>query len=244
MNFWQDVPTVNRVNLFDLSHIIFLITVFIIVIIFIWKLDYVKEKIDTFIKVFITISIVQVVALYSWSILEIFMNDPQLALEAGLPIHLCRMSTFLGLWFLFTKNTKIFNALFYMSFFALIAIFYPVNVHPIYTHIIGWSYQISHIMIILVWIMGVYVYGYRPNFKTMNKVFVGFVIIVLVVWQFNYLVGDGEYLYLRGDVNRPFLKDMHDLIWIFVILLLSYGVMGAMTLPFTRRDKLNGDFSE
>ena len=144
---------------------------------------------------------------------------------------------------MFTKNTKVFHALFYMSVFALVAIFYPVNVHPIYTHVIGYSYQVSHMLIVLVWIMGVFVFGYRPNVKSMNRVFLVFVGIVLIVWQFNYLVGDGEYLYLRGDVNRPFFKEMHDLIWIACVLVVSYLVMGLMTLPFVKRGEKDGDIS-
>ena len=224
MTFWNDVPFSERVNLFDLSHIIFLVTVFLIIGLFVYKLDFIKQNWKTVRKVMIGFSIVQILMLYSWSFFELGFS-----LEAGLPIHLCRMSTFLGLYFLITEDTRIFHALYYMSAFAIIAIFYPVNVHPIYTHIVGWSYQISHIMILLVWVTGVFIFGYRPNIKILNRSFIAFVIIYLVVWQFNYLVGDGEYLYLRGDVNRPFFKTMPDLLWIGLTLLVSYIVMFGMT---------------
>jgi len=113
-----------------------------------------------------------------------------------------------------------------------------VNVHPIYTHVIGYSYQISHIMIILVWILGVLVYGYRPTFTIMHKAILALLIITLLVWRFNYLVGDGEYLYLRGDVNRPFLKEMHDLLWISITLVISYIIMMFMT--YILREKEDG----
>ena len=224
MTFWNDVPFTERVNLFDVSHFTFIFTVIIIVGLFVCKLDYIKENWKTVRKVMIGLSIIQIIGLYSWSIFELGFS-----LEAGLPIHLCRMSTFLGLYFLITEDTRIFHALYYMSAFALVAIFYPVNVHPIYTHIIGWSYQISHIMILLVWILGVFMFNYRPTTKILNRSFIIFVIIYLVVWQFNYIVGDGEYLYLRGDVNRPFLKSMPDLLWIGITLALSYLVMFGMT---------------
>jgi hypothetical integral membrane protein (TIGR02206 family) len=231
VSFWYDVPFDERVNLFDTSHIAYMVSVFAIVALFVWKLGFVKQNLRQFRLVFGIITSIQLIALYSWSGIELGFS-----LEAGLPIHLCRMASFIGLYFLITEDRSVFPALFYMSVFAIVAIFYPVNVHPIYTHIIGWSYQISHLMIILVWILIVFVYGYRPNKQTMHTVWFWFLAIVLLVWRFNYLVGDGEYLYLRGDVNRPFLRDVHDLIWIGVVMLISYVVMLIMTLPFIVRD--------
>lgn len=232
MSFWYDVDFSMRQQLFDISHIIFLVQVFVIVGLFIWKLDYVKENKDKIRKVFFWISLVQVIVLYTWSFLELGFS-----LEAGLPIHLCRLSSILGLIFLYSGDTKIFNVVFYTSIFAIIAIFYPVNVHPIYTHVIGYSYQISHIMIILVWIMAVFVYDYKPTIKIMKRAFNWFVPILLMVASFNYLVGNGEYLYLRGDVNRPFFKEWPDVIWITVIMILSYGIMYGMTYIFDRKEK-------
>ncbi len=233
MNFWNDVPFEQRVNLFDTSHIMFILSVIVIVGLFIYKLDVVKRNKDLTRKILIGISAIQLIALYSWSFLELGFS-----LEAGLPIHLCRMSSLLGMYFLITEDTRVFHALYYMSAFVIIAIMMPVNVHPIYTHVIGYSYQISHIMIILVWILGVLVYGYRPTFTIMHKAILALLIITLLVWRFNYLVGDGEYLYLRGDVNRPFLKEMHDLLWISITLVISYIIMMFMT--YILREKEDG----
>lgn len=229
MNFWNDVPFENRVALFGLQHLMYVVSVVLIVVLFILFLDKVKSNLPFIRKIMIVISLIQITALYSWSFIELGFS-----LEAGLPIHLCRLGSFIGLYFLITEDTRVFHALYYMSAFALVAIFYPVNVHPIYTHIIGWSYQISHLMIVLVWIMGVCVYGYRPSFNVMNKAILVFLLVTLLVWQFNYFVGDGEYLYLRGDVNRPFFKEMNDLLWIGFTMVLSYIVMLFMTLPFVR----------
>jgi hypothetical integral membrane protein (TIGR02206 family) len=236
MAFWQDVPFNERVNLFDFSHIMYLITVVVVVAWFATHLDWIKTNWSMVRKVMIGVSLVQVAVLYSWSFLELGFS-----LEAGLPIHLCRMATFLGLYFLFTEDTRVFHALYYMSAFAIVAILYPVNVHPIYTHAIGWSYQISHLMILLVWIVGVYQYGYRPTYKVLNWAILWFFLITLVVWRFNYWVGDGEYLYLRSDVNRPFFKSWPDLLWIAFTIGLSYAVMWPMTWMFqpkkgTRRE--------
>lgn len=221
-SFFSD--DVARVSLFDLSHIVYLSVVIIVTVIFVLKLDYVKERKEWFRKIFIGISLVQVLVFYTWSGVVLGFG-----LEAGLPIHLCRTSTFLGLYFLITEDKRVFHALFYTSAFALIAIFYPVGVHPIYTHIVGYSYQISHLMIILVWILGVFVYGYRPTRQILTKAAGWFMIVLVYVGAFNYLVGEGEYLYLRGDVNRPFFKDMPDLIWVGGVFIVAYLVMFVMT---------------
>jgi len=235
VSFWVDVPTDERVTLFSVSHISFVLTAIVIVTLFVLNLDKIKNHWSHLRYIFIAISSIQVIALYSWSVFELGFS-----LEAGLPIHLCRMSTLLGLYFLITKDKRVFHALYYMSAFALVAILYPVNVHPIYTHIIGWSYQISHIMIVLVWIVGVYLYGYRPTYKILNTAIVVFLLIELVVWRFNYWVGDGEYLYLRSDVNRPFFRDWHDLLWIAFTIVLSYAVMFFMTWIYNRKQPQTG----
>ena len=224
MSFWKDVPFENRVKLLDFSHIAFLVTVILIVTLFVLHLNKIKDHWRHLRIVLIGISSIQLIVLYSWYVLELGFS-----LEASLPIHLCRMSSFLGLYFLITEDKRVFHALYYMSAFALVAILYPVNVHPIYTHIIGWSFQISHIMILLVWIIGVYVYGYRPSYKILHWAIGWFLLIELVVWRFNYWVGDGEYLYLRSDVNRPFFQAWPDLLWIGFTIVLSYLVMLFMT---------------
>lgn len=230
MAFWQDVPFDERVNLFDLSHIGYLFTVVLLVAWFATHLSWVKAHWTMVRRMMIGVSLVQVVVLYSWSAIELGFS-----LEAGLPIHLCRMATFLGLYFLFTEDTRVFHALYYMSAFAIVAIVYPVNVHPIYTHVIGWSYQVSHGMILLVWMVGVFQFGYRPTYRVLNRVVLWFFVITLIVWRFNYWVGDGEYLYLRSDVNRPFFKNWPDLMWIAFTMLLSYGVMWPMTYVWERK---------
>jgi hypothetical integral membrane protein (TIGR02206 family) len=230
MSFWYDLDSQFRQTPYDLSHIIYILFVVMMVGLFIWKLDYIKDNSERFRKIFIGVIIFQMILYYSWSGIELGF-----ALADGLPIHLCRMSTILGLIFLWSKNTKIMHVLFYTSLYALIAILYPVDVHPIYTHIIGYSFQISHLMIILTWLFGVYVYGYRPSYKIMHYTFVGFVGALLVVWRFNYWIGDGSYLYLRSDVNRPFFKEWPDILWIGAILALSYLIMLFVTYLFNRK---------
>ncbi len=232
MDFWDDVPSALRVELFGTSHLIFMVSVFLFIGLFVWKLNFVKKHWNVVRIVMIVLSMVQVVVLYSWSIVELGFN-----LEAGLPIHMCRMATFLGLYFLITEDKRVFHALYYMSVFAVIAIVYPVNVHPIYTHIIGYSYQISHMMILLVWIIGVCLYGYRPTYKVLHITTVWFFVIELFVWRFNYWVGDGEYLYLRSDVNRPFLKDWPDMTWILFTVVVAYLVMLLMTFALVGKGR-------
>lgn len=224
MLFWADVAWEDRLQLYSIEHIIFLVLTFLIVGLFVYKLDYIKAHWTTIRPVMIGIYGLQILVFYAWSFIELGMS-----LEAGLPIHLCRISILLGLAFLVTEDKRIFHALFYTSVFVLVAIFYPSNVHPLYTHIVGYTFQVGHIMIVLVWIVGVYLYGYRPTYRVLNKAIVVFFFIELFVWRFNYWVGDGEYLYLRSDVNRPFLQSWSDPLWIAFTIVLSYVIMFGMT---------------
>jgi hypothetical integral membrane protein (TIGR02206 family) len=224
MLFWADVPWEERLQLFSTSHILFLLSVIFVVGLFVYKLDWVRDHWKQVRIVMLVISGIQFIVFYTWSFTELGFS-----LEAGLPIHLCRLSTILGLYFLMTEDRRVFHALYFMSAFAIVAIVYPSNVHPLYTHVVGYTFQISHIMILLVWIVGVFLYGYRPTYRILNTAILVFFFVELFVWRFNYWVGDGEYLYLRSDVNRPFLTSWPDLAWIAFTIGLSYLIMLGMT---------------
>jgi hypothetical integral membrane protein (TIGR02206 family) len=230
MSFWRDLDPEFKQVPFAPAHIIYILFVIVMVGLFIWKLNYVRKHQEVFRNLFIGIIIFQMLLYYLWSAIELGF-----AIEDALPIHLCRISTILGLIFLVTKNVKIFHVLFYTSLYALIAILYPVDVHPLYTHLIGYSFQISHLMIVMVWLFGVFVYDYRPSYKVMHYTFLGFIGTILFVWRFNYWIGNGTYLFLRSDVNRPFFTSWPDLLWIGVILAISYLLMIFVTYLFQEK---------
>ncbi|MCF7927345.1 MAG: YwaF family protein [Candidatus Izimaplasma sp.] len=224
MTFWQNVPFSKRVDLFDFSHISFMVTVLIIVYSFVTNLDKIRHHKTIVRNILLLLSGSQIIVFYTWSIVELGFS-----LEAGLPIHMCRLSTLLGFYYLLTLDQRVFHVLFYSSVFAIVAIVMPVNVHPIFTHVVGWSYQISHIIILLVWIMGVYVHNYKPSYTIMNNIIISFSILYFFVWRFNYWVGSGEYFYIRSDVNRPFLNSLGDIPWIVLTIAITYLVMALMT---------------
>lgn len=232
MDFILDVPFDERAVVFSIEHIMYLLTVILFVVLFFVFKDKLTENKELFRKVLFRVSLTTFIIFNIWSLVI-----TGFALESGLPIHMCRMATIIGLFYMYTNNMKYFPVLYYMSVFAVIAILYPSNVHPIYTHIVGYTYQVSHLVIVLVWLYGVFIDGYRPTLESMKKIMLGFVIMLLLVWQFNYLVGDGEYLYLRADVNRPFLKSMSDPMWLSFVTVLGFAIMSALTLPFNKRSK-------
>ncbi len=104
-------------------------------------------------------------------------------------------------------------------------------------------------MIILVWLIGVYIYDFTPTYKAMNIAFLIFTPLLLLVHWFNYLILDwtgkvGGYLYTVGNVtedivgNRPFMKAMPDWQWLLIVIVLSYGIMIGMTYVVRKTKKL------
>lgn len=222
--FIDDVP---RVQLFGIEHFFYIGFAVLAVVWFISHQTTIKKNQISYHRLFLWITLVTTIVFYTWSL--IFTG---FALTNGLPLHACRISTLVSLYFYFTKDSRVIPFLFYSGFFALFAILYPSNVHPLYTHLVGYTAQITHIMILMNWLYIVLILGYRPTIKDMNQTALVFIAMLLLIWPFNYLVGGGEYFYIISEVNRPFLKELPDILFLSIMFGLFYIVMMIKTAAF------------
>lgn len=222
--FINDVP---RVQLFSIEHFFYIGFAVVAVVWYLTHQKNIQQHQARYHRLFLWITLVTTVVFYTWSL--IFTG---FGLTNGLPLHACRISTLVSIYFYVTKDSRVIPFLFYSGFFALFAIFYPSNVHPLYTHLVGYTSQITHIMILINWLYLVVTLGYRPTIKDMNQTAIVFIVMLLLIWPFNYLVGGGEYFYIISEVNRPFLKDWPDLLFLSVMFGLFYIVMMIKTAAF------------
>lgn len=118
-------------------------------------------------------------------------------------MHLCRISTLIGIVYLLTKNNSLMVFVFYYGIFTYFSFLLPFNIYPPY-HVMGISYLISHAVTLILPFIAWYTWGWRPNIKNLPLVSFGFVAyLALAIWV-NGAV-QGNYFYL---VTRPLLKDL------------------------------------
>ena len=156
----------------------------------------------------LVLSILQQVLLYSWYFLEMGFD-----LSESLPLHICRIASLLGIWYLLTKRSKVMDTMFYFGLYAYGSFLYPQRIYPVY-HVIGISFIINHIITILLPWFAFIAYDWRPDFRGLIRSSVWFLIYFTFVYFLNPLI-DGNYFYLK---YRPFFQDWPDIIYVPFVL--------------------------
>lgn len=204
--FWSE--EVEFINIFDLNHLLYISILAVVLIILIVNKEKVKVSVKRIGNIILAVSILQQILLYSWYALETGFN-----ISESLPLHICRISSLLGIYFLVTKNTKVVDTMFYFGLYAYGSFLYPSRVYPIY-HAIGISFVINHLITILLPYFAYIAYNWRPDFKGFLRASKYFLIYFIFVYFLNPII-DGNYFYLK---YRPFFKEWSDYIYIPFIL--------------------------
>jgi len=207
------IDNVPRVIPFTVPHLGYIAFFLVATILFFMNLKKIKNRPDPLFNVLKWINTITVIVFYTWSLL--FTDS---FILTGLPLHVCRIVSIVGLYYYWTKDKRVEALLFYTGAFGLVAVMYPANVHPLYTHLIGYVSQVTHVLIIVTWYYVVFIRGFRPTRKDFTQTALFFLVVLLLVWPFNYMIGGGEYFYIRQA--RPFFLDWPDIAWI----LFTYGL--------------------
>lgn len=222
--FWSaDVPFIP---LFGTDHLLYIGIMMVALIGLLSGRSWVRAHAEGLRWTFLGISSAQVVTLYAWYFLETGFD----AAEA-LPLHISRISSLLGIAYLATRRSGFMDVMFYFSLFAYFTFLLPQRIYSI-THVIGWSFLISHIMNILLPIFAAVAYGWRPTLPALKRAFGWFVVYFVAILVINPLV-EGNYFYQR---DRPiaFFQNWPDaafaalsLAVTFAIFWLGYGASRA-----------------
>ena len=204
----QEVP---YLSLFDGHHIFYMALMGLLLALMIMHWRYIKSESEKIRKWLLVLSIGQQVVLYSWYIFETGFD-----MGESLPFHISRISSILGIVFLFTKNVRILDTLFFFGLFAYGSFFYPSRVYPAY-HIMGMSFFVNHAITILLPIFAAIAYDWRPTLKAAFQSYGWFLIYFFFVYFLNPLI-DGNYFYLK---HRPFLGHLPDSIYVPLVIILT-----------------------
>ncbi len=217
-DFWS--PDAPFVEVLSLPHLIYLTFCIVAVFVFIKNREWVyRHKNDMCRGFFVKLLLQQIVLLYGWYAL----CTPNFWAE-GLPLHLCRVASILTSVFLITKNTALMDVICYFSVYALISLFYPLNVYN-FTHASGVSYMINHLITVLIPIFAVIAFDWFPSWRGFLRGAVAFTIYMPVILIANALTG-GNYFY---QLDRPFWHDMPAPLFAVLSYAISVGAFAVLT---------------
>lgn len=194
--FWSE--KVPYIDLFGYHHWIYLGILLLCLLLLVYYQDKVRIHGEVIRKSLLIVTIAQQILLYSWYIFETGFD-----ISESLPLHISRISSLLGIYYLLTKNSKVMNSLFYFGLYAYGSFLVPSRVYPI-SHAIGMSFLVNHVITLLLPLFASVAYDWRPTLKSLFTSYGYFLIYFCFVYFLNPLI-DGNYFYLK---HRPVFKDL------------------------------------
>lgn len=185
-----DAPFISA---FSLAHFLYLSAFFAILTFILTNQELLVANHVLIARGLLAISIGQQIMLYSWYYFETGFDVKQ-----ALPLHICRISTLLGIVYLLTGNAVVMNVLFYFGLYAYFSFFMPSRINKIY-HVSGLSYFINHVITILLPYYAHFTTGWLPTMPGLCLSLVFFVVFYVLAYFVNQHV-DGNYFYMK---NRP-----------------------------------------
>lgn len=198
------------------DHFVYVFLLLLLMAFLILNNDNLKENADPVYKSYFVISVLQQFVLYSW-----FFTETGFVLAEALPMHVSRLSSIIGLFYLATRNKKLLNVHFYFAIFAMLPFFVMAAING-FDHILGWSFFINHCITLSIPFLGYYATGWLPDKRSIHQAYFYFIIYLIAAHFTNQLTG-GNYFYLT---DRPiaFLNDWPYVVYIITVLIAIYAL--------------------
>ncbi|GAA2179683.1 hypothetical protein GCM10009785_07270 [Brooklawnia cerclae] len=186
------------ITLFGPDHLAYIAGLLIVLAALLTGRSWVRRHATGLRRAILGLSVAQFTGLYLWYFLETGFDVAE-----ALPLHISRTTTILGLVFLITRRPAWLNVQFFFGLFAYATFVLPSKIYPV-THVIGWSFFVSHTINIALPIFAGIAWGWRPTVRGLWKAYGWFLVYFVAAVVVNRLVG-GNYFYLR---DRPLLKSL------------------------------------
>lgn len=215
-----DAPFINA---FSTAHILYLAAFFVILIsMFIFR-DFIQTNQVVIGRFLFVVSVLQQILLYSW-----YYFETKFDLKQALPLHICRLSTIMGLIYLVTGNQMVMQVLFYFGLYAYFSFFMPSRINKIY-HVSGLSYFLNHVITILIPFFAYFTTGWTPSIRGLAVAFIAFVIYWFIALLVNRVSG-GNYFYMKyrplailDKVNFPTYA-VGNFVFTLLLFFIGYGL--------------------
>lgn len=215
-----DAPFISA---FSTAHILYLVAFFAILSsMFIFQ-DFIRDHQVVIARTLFFVSLAQQILLYSWYYLETKFD-----LKQALPLHICRLSTLMGMYYLLTGNQTVMQVLFYFGLFAYFSFFMPSRINKIY-HVSGLSYFVNHVITILIPIFAYFTTGWQPTLSGLGIAFAWFIVYWFVAYFVNKATG-GNYFYMKyrphpilNKVSEP-VYAVGNFVFTLLVFFVGYGM--------------------
>ncbi len=213
------------IGVFSLEHALFIYLFALHLALLILNRDKIKENPKPVYISYFVVSVFQHILLYSW-----FVAETGFDLAEALPLHISRVSSIIGLFYLVTKSKKIMDILFYFSFFALFSFLVPVAING-FDQVLGWSYYINHAITLTIPFLAYYATGWKPEKKKLNTAYLFFLLYLAISWVANYFTG-GNYFYLN-DRPLAFLNPIPESLYLAIVVVAVYAIFWIAYAAFS-----------
>lgn len=216
---------------FDHNHAIYMGSFLIILILLLKNHRRIAANPKPVLRFTLVLSVAQQVLLYGSYIAEGF-NWAE-----GLPLHISRVSSILGIIWLITRKSKVMDVLFFFGLYAYGSFLYPARIHPP-THPIGWSFLINHVITILLPILAVYTDRWQPTKHALGRSMLYFLLYLTAALVANEITG-GNYFYMTKRVALNQLPlwqyTIINILLTYLIFFIGYYVGGRLIRWYLKR---------
>ena len=198
--FAYDPSDVSEFSTFSWNHIIPLLSIVVgVYLIYQFRHQLKQFKYETHIRYGIaTFAILLEVSFQVWQLAHGTWDFAE-----SLPLHLCRLTSYLGIFIMFTKNKKVFEIAYFWSLAGVVSILFPDILHgpDRYRY---WHFMASHILFFYMYMYLLLVVELPLTFRSFQKSFVSlFVLAVFIIIPINNIF-DMNYMYLLEPGDTPF----------------------------------------
>lgn len=209
-SFWTHHE--DYIPVFGRDHLLYITVLLLLLFLLIAARQRIRHNPEPLRRTFFLVSLIQQLILYSWYFLETGFD-----LGEALPLHICRVSSLLGMIYLVNKNNRLMDVVFYFGLYAYGSFLYPSLVYSI-RHVIGWSFLVNHALTILLPFFAHLAYGWRPERSGLRLASKCFLLYFAGVYLLN-LGLDGNYFYLK---HRPFLKGLPKTVYVPLLIVFTF----------------------
>ena len=216
-----------------------LMGLFIILIInvglILWLKKYKTEKSDKIIRYTLaTLLILQEISLSVW---RIYCGTWQMG--TSLPLHLCGAAIVIGAIMLINKNFRLYELVYFWGLGGAIqALLQPDIIYPV-PHYRFFQFFVSHGLIVTASLYSTFSFEYRPQLKSVFRVFGITNLYLVFIAIFNYIF-DGNYLFI---CHKPETASLIDFFgpwpwYVLVLEVVAFVSFFIYYLPFAVKDGL------
>jgi hypothetical integral membrane protein (TIGR02206 family) len=221
-------------ELFGPPHLSFLaVVVLACMLVYVFR-DRFSPRQKTFMRWFLAVWMVfNEIAFHIWNIYYGLWN-----VQTHLPLHICSIMVFASAVMLVTRNAMIYEFSYFMGIGAAMqALLTPDAGIYGFPHFRFFQTLTAHGLIVFSAIYMTAVEKFRPNPKSLVRVFIGMNLYVALIYFVNSIIGS-NYLYIMG---KPATASLIDMLGPWPWYILSMEVIGAIIclvlyLPFFLKD--------